>query len=198
MARIASSIRTVTIAGQTFKASRRTIWHLRWTIWLLALRHPKARLVIYQPCYHGGYARSSGTHDYDCVFDVWINGLTPWRAQRFLRKRGWGAWFRHTGIWAPRSAWHIHMISLPSGLPANPTPAQVGAAYARLGLKVGKYIDGGYTSTGRTCASSQVDDYYAHALGLAGQHRAGEDRSWFPDNINRTVFHRSLWFRRAA
>lgn len=196
----AGRVKTRTIAGSTFRCSNRVAWHLRWTIYRLRLRHPRSRLVIYQPCYHTGVAASAGTHDFDAVFDVWITGgrlgREPWRAQWFLRRRGWAAWFRHTGSWSARSAWHIHMVSLPPGLPANPTPLDVGRAYARLGIKVGRYIDGGYTTTGRVSASSQVDDYYAHALGLAGQHRAGADRSRFPDNINRTVFRRRLWFNR--
>jgi hypothetical protein len=171
-------------------------WHLRWTIWLLALRHPKARLVIYQPCYHTGVNLSAGTHDYDAVFDVWIIGMDPRKAQVFLRRRGWAARFRHTGSWSARSAWHIHMISIPPGLRANPTPAQIGMAYAALGIKVGHFIDGGYTTSGHVWATSQLDDYFAHALALAGQHRAGSDHSWFPDNINKTVFSRALWFKR--
>lgn len=196
----AGELRVVTMLGRTFKASRRTIWHLRWTLFVLSVRYPKARLQILQTCYHTGVDLSKGTHDFDCVFDVWITGgvlgADPWRAQRFLRAHGWAAYFRHSGSWAARSQWHIHMISLPPGLPADPTPLDVGKAYARLGIKVGEYIDGGYTTLGRVVATSQVDDYYAHALGLASQHRAGEDPSWFPKDINRTIFRRAMWFRR--
>jgi hypothetical protein len=198
----ARTVRTRTVAGKTFRCSNRTYWHLRWTMFVLRLRFPKARLNIYQGCYHTGVAASAGTHDYDCVFDVWITGgvlgRDHWRAQHFLRAHGWAAWFRHTGTWAPRSAWHIHMISLPPGLSSNPTPFEIGKAYERLDIKVGRFIDGGYTTRGHVDASSQVDDYYAHALGLAGQHRAGDDPSWHPKYISRRVFHRSLWFRRTA
>lgn len=198
MARTAGTLKTRTIAGATFRCSNRVAWHLRWTIFVLALRHPKARLRIIQTCYNRTIAASAGTHDYDAVFDVEIAGLDWWTAQRFLRRHGWAAWFRHTGSWSPRDYWHIHMISLPPGLPANPTPLQVGKAYAALGIRVGHYVDGGYTTRGRVDATSQVDDYYAHALGLSGQHRAGDDHSWFPDNINRTVFRRSQWFNRTT
>lgn len=188
----ASTVRTVTLAGKTFRASNRTIWHLQWTILFLKLRFPKARLRIIQPCYHSGVAASEGTHDYDCVLDVWIDGgvlgKDPWRAQRVLRSLGWAAWFRHTGSWAARGDWHQHMISLPFLLMSNPSASDVGRAYSKLGLKVGKYIDGGFTTSGQTFTTSQVDDYYAHALGLASQHRAGEDPSWFPPNIGATVF----------
>lgn len=197
----ARTVRTRTVAGVTFRCSNRTYWHLRWTQFVLKARFPRARLAIFQPCYHRGVAASEGTHDWDAVLDVWIYGgvlgRDPWRAQKFLRYHGWAAWFRHTGPWAARSAWHIHMVSLPPGIKtSDPTPGQIGRAYKAIGLKVGKYIDGGLTTTGSTCATSQVDDYYAHALGLKGEHRAGDDPSWHPKYINRHIFHRSLWFRR--
>lgn len=58
----------------------------------------------------------------------------------------------------PTFSWHIHMVSL--GYPGE----------------VGIYVPG------------QVRDYYAHALGLAGQHASGSDPSWFPPDIDATVF----------
>lgn len=180
----AGTVKTRTIAGRTFRCSSRTAWHLRWTLWVLALRHPKARLRIIQTCYNTTIAASAGTHDYDAVFDVEILGMDWWQAQRFLRRRGWAAWFRHTGSWAPSSYWHIHMVSIPPGLRANPTSSEVLAAYGRLGIRVGVYVPG------------QVDDFYAHALGLKDQHRAGIDDSWYPDSINATVFRRRWWLNR--
>lgn len=186
MARTAGTLKTRTIAGRTFKCSNRVAWHLRWTILVLGLRFPKARLYVYQTCYHQGVAASAGTHDFDACFDVKIIGLDWWKAQQFLRRRGWAAWYRHTGSWSSPSGWHIHMISLPPGLPANPTALDVQHAFEALGIRVGIFVPG------------QVDDYYAHALGLKDQHRAGLDHSWFPDNINRTVFRRRWWTRRTA
>lgn len=182
--RRAGTIKTRTVADVTFRCSNRVYWHLRWTIWVLALRFPKARLVILQPCYQPGYEKSAGTHDFDAVFDVWIYGLDPWRAQRFLRRRGWAAWFRHTGSWAARSAWHFHMISIPPGLRANPSVAAILEAFRDLGIKVGEYVPG------------QIYDYFRHAFGLKGQHDSGDDDSWFPENINKTVFRRRWWFQR--
>lgn len=182
MALSAGTVRTVTVAGVTFKASRRTTWHLRWTIWMLKLRHPNKTLSIFQTCYHTGVDASAGTHDFDACLDVWIEGMDPWKAQTFLRRRGWAAWFRHPPLFGD----HIHMVSIPPGLRANPTADEVAEAFARLGIRVGAYVPG------------QVDDYYAHAYGLAGQHRAGSDDSWFPDSINRTVFRRRWWFNRIA
>lgn len=184
MALSAGTLHYRTVAGHTFKCSNRTYWHLVWTIWVLKLRHPKAKLGIYQTCYNTTIALSKGTHDFDAVFDVWIDGLDWWRAQRFLRRRGWACWYRHTGSFA--STPHIHMISIPLGLSANPSAEDVHAAFSRLGIKVGVYVPG------------QVDDYYAHAYGLAGEHRAGSDHSWFPDNINATVFRRRLWLSRTT
>lgn len=101
---------TVTIGGKTFRAGRRTAAHLEWTIERLAKVHPGARLVILQTCYHTGVSASAGTHDKDGVLDVWIEGLPPLTAQRFLRRHGWAAWYRTPipGLWGP----HIHMVSL--------------------------------------------------------------------------------------
>lgn len=35
----------------------------------------------------------------------------------------------------------------------------------------------------------QVRDYYNHALGLKGQHEPGSDKTWFPPDIDKTVFN---------
>jgi len=202
MTRTSGTVRLRTVAGVGFHCSNRTYWHLLWTIWWLRLRFPLARLHIFQTCYHTGVAASAGTHDFDACLDVWIYGgalgADPWRAQKVLRQLGWAAFFRHTGPWAARSAWHIHMVSLPPGLPAHPTALDVGKAYAALGIKVGEFIDGGYTTLGRVVGSSQVVDYFRHAEGLAGEHDQNDDPSWHPTNINRTVFRRSWWFDRTA
>lgn len=190
----AGIVKDRTVNGVTFRCSNRVYWHLLWTIWFLKVRFPKARLHILQTCYHTGVAASAGTHDFDAVFDVWITGgvlgRDPNRAQKVLRILGWGAWFRHTGPWADPSEWHIHMISLPTGLPAHPTALDVGKAYDALGIKVGEFIDGGYTTQGRIVGSSQVVDLFNHAEGLAGEHNQNSDPSWYPKDINKTVFRR--------
>lgn len=164
------------IANKTFLCSSRTAAHLLWTIAELERLHPGARLVIIQTCYNTTIAASAGTHDKDAVFDVYIEGLSWWESQRFLRRHGWAAWFRHTGAWEDPSAWHIHMVSIPERLPNDPTVSQIERAFELLGIEVGEFVPG------------QVDDYFAHALGLAGQHRAGLDRSWFPSNISATIY----------
>lgn len=182
---------TVHRLGHTFKASRRTVQHLDWTIRRLKIRWPHATLIIIQVCFNTNVALSKGTHDFDAVFDFRIAGLPWWLGQRFLRYAGWGAWWRHTGAWATEGLWHFHAISLPPGLGdygLGVTAQAVGLAFKKIGLKVGEYIDGGLTSLGRTVASSQVMDYCHRTFGLAGQHTNDADHSQFPRHIGRTVF----------
>lgn len=128
----AAEVITVTLAGRTFRATRRTAAHLEWTIERLAADHPDARLVLIQTCYNTGVEASAGTHDLDAVFDVWLEGV-DWRdAQRWLREHGWAAWFRYP----PTFGYHIHMVSL--GYPGQVgiyVPGQVSDYYAgRSGL----------------------------------------------------------------
>jgi hypothetical protein len=160
-----------------FACSLRTAYHLDYTKKRLARLHPGAQLVIIQGCYHTGVGVSEGTHDRDTCLDVRIVGLEWMEAQSFLRAAGWAAWWRRTwqGPWAD----HIHMISL---------------GFAAYDLPVGIFIDGGLSQFGpprRT--SSQVVDYYAHAWGLEGLHDPGSDPSWFPADIDATVFDFEDW-----
>lgn len=185
-----STLAPRTIAGIKFTSSEWTAGHLERTIATLAEKYPKAKLRIIQPCYRslvpgGGADASKGTHDFDGVFDVWINGRAGEDAQTFLRACGWAAWHRTPAQGFPE---HIHMATIPPGLSGRPTAAQVGAAYKKLGLKVGKYIDGGLTSTGQTFTSSQIVDQFAHAFGLSGNHQPGADHSWFPADIAKTIY----------
>lgn len=161
-----------TVLGKTFRSSNRTYAHLLWTIAELKRHYPTARLVIIQTCYNTGVDASAGTHDFDGVFDVRIVGLGWWDAQLFLRRCGWAAWYRYPPLFGE----HIHMCSIPEGLTNLPTIDQIDAAYTRLGIQVGIYVPG------------QIDDYFAHAIGLKGQHRAGADRSRFPRNIAATIY----------
>lgn len=129
----AAELITTTIAGRTFRATRRTAAHLQWTIEQLAAKHPGARLVIIQTCYNTGVEASAGTHDYDAVLDVQIVGLDWFTAQGFLRAHGWAAWVRQP----PTFSFHIHMVSL--GYPGRVgiyVPGQVADYYRHaLGLK---------------------------------------------------------------
>lgn len=165
---------TVTLGGKKFRAGRRTAAHLEWTIERLAEKYPQARLVVIQACYNTGVEASAGTHDKDGVFDVEIVGLSWEDAQAFLRWHGWAAWWRHTGSWAPRSKWHIHMASL--GCPGP----------------VGYLIDGGISLFGRVVASSQIADYRAHRDGLAGH---ASDPTPHPANIDSKVFDYPAYVR---
>lgn len=180
-----------TIAGAKFTSSEWTAGHLKATIDDLAKRYPACRLVIIQPCYRslvpgGGADQSEGTHDFDGVFDVRIVGMSWTKAQSYLRGQGWAAWHRTP---AQGFSDHIHMATIPPGLSGRPTAKQVGEAYARLGLKVGKYIDGGWTTSSphKITATCQVADYFVHAYGLAKAHTSGGDKSWFPEDIASTI-----------
>jgi hypothetical protein len=183
----------VTRFGSTFRASIHTIAaldraqaRLNW-LKRRGMVVPWARIVIIQPCYNTGVARSAHTHDFDCVLDVQVVGMGWARAQRFWRNLGFAAWWR-----TPAQGFtnHIHMALIPTGLRGHPTAAQVGQAYQHLGQRVGDYIDGGWTTTSphRIDATSQIVDYFWHAEGLAGEHFTGYDKSWFPPNIAATVY----------
>lgn len=60
---------------------------------------------------------------------------------------------------------HIHMVSLGYG----------------ADVFVGIYVPG------------QVTDYYNHAFGLEGMHWPGSDHSWFPSDIDETIFDYDAW-----
>lgn len=179
-----SVVKTKTIAKRRFKASAWTAAHLQHTLDVLAEKHPGASLHIMQTSFHTGFEPSKGTHDFDGVFDVRIDGLTWAQAQRFLRSQGWAAWHRVP----PAFDHHIHMATIPPGLSGRPTPKEVGAAYKKLGIQVGKFIDGGITTHGKVVGSSQIVDYFAHAFGLSGQHTPDSDKSWFPKDIAKTIY----------
>lgn len=168
---------TVSRLGHTFEASRRTVAHLDWTIRRLRWRAPWARLVILQTCYHAGYRLSAGTHDKDCAFDFMIIGMRWPRGQSFLRNAGWAADWRHTGPWADPGSWHYHAISIPPGLAGRTlTPEQALAGFTAVGIVVGSYIP------------TQVSAYFQRAFGLVGENTPGSDHSYFPGNINKTIY----------
>lgn len=168
----------VTFGGRTFRAGQVTYANLLATQTALDHKYPGSQIVVIQPCYNTGVAASAGTHDRDGVLDVEITGIGWGPAQSFLRTQGWAAWWRHTGTWAARDRWHIHMISL--------------AAW-KASCPLGQYVDGGISEFGHVVTSSQITDYYNHALGLAGQHDSGDDRTWHPADIDRTIFRYAHW-----
>jgi len=159
--------------GHPVKGSLRTISHLDW----MSSRAEKIfgqRIVVIQTAYNTTVPASKGTHDGDACMDWYIPGVPWWRTQRFGRVHGDGCWYRYP----PSFPNHIHGFTLPTG--------------QRFKTKVGIYIDGGISQFGRQVTSSQLDDYYNHRTGLVGH---AHDSSWFPKNINATIFDLSLYLK---
>lgn len=167
-----------TTGGGKIVGSYRTIAWLDHIAWLVKRRFG-VELQVIQACFHTGVDASAGTHDYDCCFDVWIPGVDPWRQQRFFRANGAGGWYRH----APLFSNHIHLFVLPPR-----EGRSISDDFRVFGFKVGIYVDGGYSTRGRLVTSSQIADYYAHAFGLSNQHVPNSDKSWFPKDIEATIF----------
>lgn len=132
----------------------------------LAVKRFGVEIVIIQPPFNKTVPASAGTHDFDMVDDLFIPGVSWWDQQRFFRANGFWCWYRH----APLFGNHIHGGSIP------PHTGNSLSDYERGGFKVGVYVPG------------QLQDYYIHAFGLSGQHTPGIDKSWFPKNIEATIF----------
>lgn len=161
--------------GRQVTGSLRAIAHLD-HLDTLAQKRFGVGIVVIQPPNTKGLKISEGTHDFDMCFDVEIPGV-PWlEAQSFLRANGAAAYYRRPPSFSP----HIHFFSLP---PREGT--YVNDDYAVGGFKVGKYVDGGYSLYGRKVGSSQIEDYYDHRTALSGH---AKDPTWFPPNIEATIF----------
>ena len=145
----------------------------------LALKRFGAEIVILQRAYNSSVPASAGTHDFDMVWDLYIPGVDWWRQQRFFRANGFACWYRHP----PKFGNHIHGFSLP------PLEGVVRSDdFQVAGFRVGKYVDGGFSIFGRRIASSQLDDYFLRAFGLANAHTPGSDKSWYPPDFGATIF----------
>jgi hypothetical protein len=158
-------------SGRVVKGSLRTICHLN-RLNNLALNRHGVEIEIIQPPYNTTVAASAGTHDFDCCVDLYFPGLAWYTQQRFFRANGLGCWYRHPPLFGN----HIHGFTLPkpegeSHLDDFATP-------------VGTFVPG------------QLDDYYRHAFGLKNQHDSNLDHSWFPSDINATVFDLGAYIRR--
>jgi hypothetical protein len=140
---------------------------MAWLFEELARDHPGATLHVIQPPYHVGWPPSAGTHDKDACSDVWIFGLEPRVAERWLRAHGFWCWWRHTGTWADPPDWHHHGFTAPAD----------GHHFA---VPVGVYVDGGLSTQGRIVASSQIQDAHNRAQGLSGLHAPGCDPAPWP------------------
>ena len=165
-------------SGRTVRGSFRTICHIN-RLNNLAQEKFGTGLSIIQPPFNTTVPASRGTHDFDACIDVHIPNVGFFEQQRFFRANGLGCWYRHPPLFGN----HIHGFTLP------PREGQVISDDFRVhGFEVGEFVDGGVSTKGSTTASSQIVDYYNHAFGLAGQHTANSDHSWFPGNITATIF----------
>lgn len=163
-------------SGKKVTGSLRTIAHLD-VLDTLAKSDFGQGIVVLQPPYNTGVRASAGTHDYDACIDLYIPGVA-WRTQEtWLRKHGFGCWWRRP----PSFGNHIHGFTLPPR-----EGREVSDDWAAQGFKVGKYVDGGYSTTGHKYTSSQIEDYYNRRTGLAGH--AHDSGSTFPPNISATIF----------
>lgn len=176
-----------TSAGNPIHGSLRTICHLD-RLNTLAKRHFDTYLVVLQGPYNTTVAASAGTHDFDACMDVYIPGVGWYDQQRFFRANGFGCWYRHPPLFGN----HIHGFTLPPVGGNKP----VSERFASHGFKVGIYVDGGWSTQSKLVTSSQIQDYYNHAFGLSGQHDRNSDKSWFPKNIDATVFDLSAYVKR--
>lgn len=178
---------SLVLGGRKYKGSLRTLCHLNRLNNLARKKYGRGITVI-QPDWHTGVAASAGTHDKDACWDLHIEGVGWWEQQRFFRANGFACWYRHPPLFGN----HIHGFTLP---PHRGDPSD---DFKAAGMKVGKFIDGGLSVLGHTIGSSQIDDYYRHAFGLAGQHGHGSDHSWFPRDIGATAFNLRAYIARRA
>lgn len=140
-------------------------------------------IVVIQPSYNKGVAASAGTHDFDACLDVYIPGVSWAEQQRFFRANGWGAYWRKP----PKFGNHIHMFALPV-----PEGSDRSDDYRAGGFKVGRFVDGGWTTLGRKVYGAQVTSYYLRRDALASNLK---DNSWFPASITKTVFDLPAWLK---
>lgn len=162
-----------TSGGQPVTGSLRTIAHFAY-LDAAARAQFGVGIVVIQPPFNTTVKASAGTHDFDCCVDLFIPGVDWWDQQRFFRAHGLGCWFRHP----PLFGFHIHGFTLP--VPEGRVRSD------DFATRVGVFVPG------------QLIDYYNHAFGLAGQHTPGLDRSWFPPNIDATVFNLPAYIRTQA
>jgi hypothetical protein len=177
-----------TTSGKKITGSFRTIC---WLNRLNNLAYDKwdHGIEVIQPPYNVGVVASAGTHDLDACVDLYIPGVSWWAMQRFVRANGGGGWYRHPPLFGN----HIHVFCLP------PQEGQLRADdWAVAGFRVGKYVDGGYSTSGRQITSAQITDYYNHAFGLSGQHTPNSDHSWFPASIKDTIFDLKTYVAKRA
>lgn len=143
----------------------------------LSLKRFGVGIVVIQSAYNTTIEASEGTHDFDACFDVYIPGVDFWTQQKFFRSGGGGAYYRRPSQGFSN---HIHLFVLPPR-----EGRSISDDYKVHGFKVGKYVDGGFSTYGRQITSSQLEDYYEHRSALSGH---AHDPSWFPPDIAATIF----------
>lgn len=184
----ANAMCSLVLNDEKYKGSFRTLCHLN-RLNNLAIKRFGTGVTVIQSDWHTGVPASAGTHDYDSCWDLKIEGVGWWRQQRFFRANGFACWYRHPPLFGN----HIHGFTLPPHRGSDPNED-----FRRIGIKVGKYIDGEVSLEGHVVVSSQIHDFYHHAFGLAGQHEAGSDSSWFPQDIAATAFNLRAYVQRRA
>lgn len=162
------------IKGRVVRGSLRTICHFN-RLNNLAIWRYGTEIVIIQPPYNEGVPASVGTHDLDCCVDLYIPGVAWFRQQRFFRNNGLGCWYRRPPEFDSDNR-HIHGFTLPK----------------REGVS---HLDDFATPVG-DLVPEQLRDYYNHAFGLKDQHERNSDDSWFPPNIDATIFDLGAYIRR--
>ena len=174
--------------GRNVTGSLRVICHLN-RLNNLAVKRFDEGVSVIQPPFNVGVPASAGTHDLDAVMDIHIPGVDWWAQQRFFRANGLGCWYRHPPLFSN----HIHGFALP------PREGMViDDDFAAIGRTVPLFVDGGISSEGKVLASSQLRDYYKHAFGLKDQHEPNSDTSWFPPDIEATIFDLDRYIARRA
>lgn len=175
---------TITRLGMTFDTTERIRDWFDWWIPLFAAAFPDATIRLVQATYSDG-PLSAGTHNLDNVFDLEVEGANYGDVMWWLMLHGAWGWWRHLGTWASRDRWHIHFGMLPPGVTYASTKEQVGRALVAIGVKVGEFVDGGWTTSNphRITTSSQIWDWLDDSLGLKGQHESGIDPAPRPKNL---------------
>lgn len=157
--------------GDPVRGSLRTIAHID-DMNEKALRRFGVPYTIIQPPFNTGVPASAGTHDWDVMRDWYLPGVPWWTAQRWGRANGEFVWYRHPPLFGN----HLHGGTLP--VPEGKVRSD------DFATRVGIYVPG------------QLIDYYNHAFGLSGQHTPGSDKSWFPADIDATVFNLNDYIQR--
>jgi len=173
-----------TTSGKAVIGSLRTIAHLD-RLDSLAFKKYGVHIDVMQGPFNTSVSASAGTHDFDACLDVRIPGVDWMEQQRFFRANGAGAYARTA---AQGFTPHIHYFTLPER-----EGADVSDDYRSGGFRVGKYVDGGWSTLGARAASSQIEDYYLHKTALAGH---AHDPSWFPASIAASIFDLEAYIAR--